>query len=65
MIKPKANTQTVRGGDAVLTAHIDRELLESLEELLDVSDFATDSCTAEIHLRATTAIRRKKETDAG
>jgi hypothetical protein len=64
MPKPKAHTVTVHG-DAFLDAHIDLELLKSLKELLDVSDFATDARTAEIHLRAMTAIRRKKETDAG
>jgi hypothetical protein len=59
MIKPKTYIQTGRG-DAHLTARIDSELLESLEELLDVSDFATDARTAEIHLRAQTAIRKAK-----
>jgi hypothetical protein len=52
-------TQTIYG-DAHLGVRIEGDLLESLEELLDVSDFATDMRTAEIHLRATTAIRKAK-----
>ena len=39
---------------------INRELLEALEALLDVSDFATNTRTGEIHLRAMAAIRKAK-----
>jgi hypothetical protein len=38
-----------------------RELRESLQALLDISPFATDSCGADIHSRARAAIRESEE----
>jgi hypothetical protein len=39
---------------------INRELLEALETLLDVSDFAANSRVGEIHLRAMAVIQKAK-----
>lgn len=60
---PSAADLDAAAADDVIYAEVDRlravnaQLLEALEALLDVSDFATNSRVGAIHLRAMAALR--------